>query len=111
MAEGATYDGFSLVIGGRICRTELHAALAGPNATAHLNGAQLLAGSQHGDFTSIVRHAEPHGTLARGYQVSQGREIGHDARLIVQIDGTGIWVGGRSHTVVDGTLDWEPQVV
>jgi len=62
VAEGAIYDGFSLVIGGRICRTELHAALAGPNATAHLNGAQLLAGTQHGDFTSIVRHAEPSGT-------------------------------------------------
>lgn len=69
------------------------------------------SGAANGLIAAYIAHAEPHGTLARGYQVSQGREIGHDARLIVQIDGTGIWVGGRSHTVVDGTLDWEPQVV
>jgi Fe-S cluster assembly protein SufD len=62
VAENAVYDGFTLNIGGRVTRTELHARLAGPHATAHLNGAQLLAGTQHADFTSVVRHAEPHGT-------------------------------------------------
>lgn len=67
------------------------------------------SGAANGLIAAYIAHAEPHGTLARGYQVSQGREIGHDARLIVQIDGTSIWVGGHSHTVVDGTLDWNPQ--
>jgi Fe-S cluster assembly protein SufD len=62
VAENAVYDGFTLNIGGHVTRTELHARLAGPHATAHLNGAQLLAGTQHADFTSVVRHAEPHGT-------------------------------------------------
>ncbi|HEX7369677.1 MAG TPA: PhzF family phenazine biosynthesis protein, partial [Rhodanobacteraceae bacterium] len=38
--------------------------------------------------------------------VSQGREVGHDAELIVRIDGDDVWVGGRTHTVVRGTLDW-----
>ncbi|HTM27958.1 MAG TPA: PhzF family phenazine biosynthesis protein, partial [Rhodanobacter sp.] len=37
---------------------------------------------------------------------SQGREIGHDARLTVRIEDAAIWVGGRSRTVIDGTLDW-----
>ena len=67
------------------------------------------SGAANGLIAAYIAHAEPHGTLAHGYHVSQGREIGHDARLIVQIDGTSIWVGGRSHTVVDGTLDWNPQ--
>ncbi|SHM32624.1 PhzF family phenazine biosynthesis protein [Rhodanobacter sp. OK091] len=67
------------------------------------------SGAANGLIAAYIVHAEPHGTLARGYQVSQGREIGHDARLIVRIDDTSIWVGGRSHTVVDGTLEWDPQ--
>ncbi|MES2311493.1 MAG: PhzF family phenazine biosynthesis protein [Pseudomonadota bacterium] len=66
------------------------------------------SGAANGLIAAYIVHAEPHGALARGYQVSQGREIGHDARLIVRIDGTSIWVGGRSHAVIDGTLEWDP---
>lgn len=68
------------------------------------------SGAANGLIAAYIVHAEPHGTLARGYQVSQGREIGHDARLIVHMDGTSIWVGGHSHTVIDGRLDWDPRV-
>jgi hypothetical protein len=32
--------------------------------------------------------------------------VGHDARLVARIDGTATWIGGRSHTVVDGDLNW-----
>lgn len=66
------------------------------------------SGAANGLIAAYILHAEPHGPLARGYRVSQGREIGHDAQLIVHIDGNAIWVGGRSHTVVDGSLDWTP---
>lgn len=66
------------------------------------------SGAANGLIAAYIAHAEPQGTLARGYHVSQGREIGHDARLVVQIDGNITWVGGRSHTVVDGSLDWLP---
>jgi Fe-S cluster assembly protein SufD len=62
VAAGGTYDSFTLNVGGRISRTEFHAGLNGPGAHAHLNGAQLLTGSQHADFTSVVRHAAPKGT-------------------------------------------------
>ena len=65
------------------------------------------SGAANGLIAAYIAHAEPHGALARGYEVSQGREIGHDARLVVRIDGKTIWVGGRSHTVIDGTLDWK----
>jgi Fe-S cluster assembly protein SufD len=62
VAAGGTYDSFTLNIGGRITRTEIHALLNGPGAVAHLNGAQLLTGSQHADFTTVVRHVAPKGT-------------------------------------------------
>jgi Fe-S cluster assembly protein SufD len=60
IAEAGTYDSFLLTTGARISRTEFHARLAGPNAAVHLNGAQLLHGAQHADFTSVVRHDAPH---------------------------------------------------
>ncbi len=62
IAANGTYDSFTLNLGGRLARTEIHAELTGPGATAHLNAAQLLAGTQHADFTTVVRHAAPHGT-------------------------------------------------
>ncbi len=74
---GGTYDSFTLNIGGRITRTEIHAGLNGPGAMAHLNGAQLLTGSQHADFTSIVRHAAPKGTSRQTIKnVLSGRSRG-----------------------------------
>lgn len=66
------------------------------------------SGAANGLLAAYIAHAEPHGPLARGYEVSQGREIGHDARLVVRIDADAIWVGGHSRTVVDGTLHWSP---
>ena len=62
IAEHGTYDSFALNIGARVARTEVHARLAGPRSVTHLNGAQLLAGQQHADFTTVVRHDAPHGT-------------------------------------------------
>ena len=59
VAARGTYDSFSLALGGRLARVEVHATLMGEKAAAHLNAAQLLGGSQHSDFTTIVRHAAP----------------------------------------------------
>jgi Fe-S cluster assembly protein SufD len=56
---GATYDSFTLNLGARLSRTEVHATLDGAGAVAHLNAAQILAGSQHADFTSVVGHTAP----------------------------------------------------
>ena len=59
VAEGGTYDSFALTLGARLARMEVHARLAGPRAAAHLNAAQLLSGTQHADFTTVVRHDAP----------------------------------------------------
>jgi PhzF family phenazine biosynthesis protein len=68
------------------------------------------SGAANGLIAAYIAQAEPDGPLARGYEVSQGREIGHDARLIVRIDGGSIWVGGHSHTIISGSLDWQPEL-
>ncbi|MFM6989461.1 MAG: PhzF family phenazine biosynthesis protein [Arenimonas sp.] len=45
--------------------------------------------------------------LGRRYTVSQGREIGRDAVLSLEIDDAGeVWVGGDCRTVIRGELDW-----
>ena len=59
VSERGTYDAFVLTMGAKLARTEVHATLAGPHGAVHLNGAQLLTGSQHGDITTVVRHAAP----------------------------------------------------
>ena len=60
IADGGSYDSFLLTTGARVSRSEMYARLAGPDAAVHLNGAQLLHGVQHADFTSVVRHDAPH---------------------------------------------------
>jgi Fe-S cluster assembly protein SufD len=59
VAEGGTYDNFTLNAGARLTRNEIHIALNGPGAMAHMNGAQLLAGGQHADTTTYLDHAAP----------------------------------------------------
>jgi PhzF family phenazine biosynthesis protein len=42
-----------------------------------------------------------------GYLVSQGREVGHDALLRMQVDpDNAVWSGGQVCTVVRGEIDW-----
>jgi Fe-S cluster assembly protein SufD len=62
VADRGTYDSFVLNLGARLARTEIHARLGGPGGTAHLNGAQLLRGVQHADFTTVVAHDAPNCT-------------------------------------------------
>ena len=41
------------------------------------------------------------------YVVSQGREVGFDARLQLRVDAAGdVWSGGQVRTVVTGAIDW-----
>lgn len=59
VAAGGTYDTFVLTLGARLARTEVHVRLMGAKAEAHLNGAQMLGGSQHADITTVVTHVAP----------------------------------------------------
>lgn len=64
------------------------------------------SGAANGLIAAYIGADEPHGALGRGYRVSQGREIGRDARILIRIDGASVWVGGQTQTVIDGHADW-----
>ena len=59
IAARGTYDSFALTLGARLARLEVHARLTGAGGAVHLNAAQLLDGSQHADFTTVVSHDAP----------------------------------------------------
>lgn len=67
------------------------------------------SGAANGLLAAYLAQAEPGGVLAHGYVVSQGREMGYDARLLVSVESDAIWVGGSCRTVIDGRLDWAPE--
>jgi len=64
------------------------------------------SGAANGLIAAWIAQAEPHGLLARGYRVSQGREMGHDAAILIRIEQDQIWVGGSTHTIVSGNVRW-----
>ncbi len=65
------------------------------------------SGAANGLIAKWIALREPLEELARGYRVSQGREIGRDASILIRIDANAaVWVGGQTHTIVDGTADW-----
>jgi len=65
------------------------------------------SGAANGLIAAWIAESEPAGALAHGYTVSQGREIGHDAEILVRIDSDGpVWVGGQTQTVLSGELRW-----
>lgn len=66
-----------------------------------------VTGSANACIASLLHARGELGSLGRAYAVSQGREVGRDGRIDVRIDDDGeVWIGGRSRTVIVGTLDW-----
>lgn len=67
------------------------------------------SGAANGLIAAWIALREPHGALAHGYRVSQGREIGRDASITIRIDAgepRNVWVGGQTHTVITGQTGW-----
>ncbi|MEP6938168.1 MAG: PhzF family phenazine biosynthesis protein [Rudaea sp.] len=64
------------------------------------------SGAANGLIAAYIAQRDGAGSLAGGYRVSQGREIGHDATIDIRIEPDGaVWVGGRSWTIIDGVLE------
>jgi Fe-S cluster assembly protein SufD len=77
VAAGGTYDNFTLNAGARLVRNEIHVALNGPGAAAHMNGAQLVGDGQHADTTTFLDHAAPDCPSRQTYKtVLAGRSRG-----------------------------------
>ena len=65
------------------------------------------SGAANGLIADFIVKKAPSDPLAKGYNVSQGREMGHDAHLAIHIDDEKtVWVGGRCNTVIDGEIQW-----
>ncbi len=60
MERDAYLNSFSLNLGGKLTRHDIHAVLNGENIDCSLNGVNLLKGSQHGDTTIVMEHTAPH---------------------------------------------------
>lgn len=58
-AARGVYDCFSLALGAKLGRTEIHARLGGEQAAVHLNAAQIMGGTQISDFTTAISHDAP----------------------------------------------------
>ena len=58
-ARDSVYNGFSLNIGGKLTRHDIHAEIQGENAEVSFNGVNLLNGDQHGDTTILIEHQAP----------------------------------------------------
>jgi Fe-S cluster assembly protein SufD len=50
----------SITLGAALTRCDLGAVLDGPGALLYLNGLLVLNGQQHGDYHTVIDHAQPH---------------------------------------------------
>ena len=86
VARDATYESFSLSIGGRLSRNEVSVRLEGEDGHAAVNGAYLMRGNEHCDNTTQIDHLVPHTTSREVFKgvlddeskaVFQGRIVVH----------------------------------
>lgn len=86
LADNATYDMFTLTLGGSLTRNDGRIVLDGEECDLRYSGAYLVAGSQHVDNSSVIEHVKPNcrsrevfkGVLdGSGRGVFQGKIIVH----------------------------------
>ena len=94
VAAKGTYDNFTLNAGAKLARNEIHVALNGPKAEAHMNGVQMIGDGQHADTTTDLDHAAPDCSSRQTYKtVLAGRSRGvfqgkiHVHRIAQKTDG------------------------
>jgi Fe-S cluster assembly protein SufD len=80
LGRDARYENFTLSLGGRLARTDIHVKLDGEGAACGLYGATLLRGEQEGTIATVVDHAAPHGTM-REYFKSVADDRAHGVFL------------------------------
>ncbi|MBN7137523.1 phenazine biosynthesis protein PhzF family [Lysobacter enzymogenes] len=65
------------------------------------------SGAANATLAAWLKHNDALPGREGRYTVSQGREVGFDARLQLRVDGDGeVWSGGRVSNVVRGHIDW-----
>jgi len=101
-------DGVEISRGGLSRRTVVASLLrAAAFAPAFGISEDPASGAANATIAAWLRHAGALHTVGDEYSVSQGREIGRDARIELRVRPNGaIWVGGETQTVVRGTIAW-----
>jgi len=66
-----------------------------------------VTGSANAAIAAWLHAGDRLGGIGTSYVASQGRELGRDGRVRVEIDADGeVWIGGAVQAVVRGTFDW-----
>ncbi|KAB8198416.1 PhzF family phenazine biosynthesis isomerase [Lysobacter maris] len=74
-------------------------------ATARFEDA--ASGAANATLAAWLAHNDALPGAGGRYLVSQGREVGYDARLQLRVDDDGeVWSGGRICNVLSGSIDW-----
>lgn len=65
------------------------------------------SGAANAAIAAFLDESGALGELGDRFRVSQGREMGRDAELLLRVDGERqVWVGGRCRTLTDGRFSW-----
>lgn len=66
-----------------------------------------VTGSANASIAALLHHAGALPGAEGRYIASQGRELGRDGRVEVQVDSENeVWIGGRVQAVIRGSVDW-----
>ena len=65
------------------------------------------SGAANAAVAAFLEERDALASLGDRFRVSQGREMGRDAELVLRIDAERhVWVGGRCRVLVEGSFDW-----
>jgi PhzF family phenazine biosynthesis protein len=69
-----------------------------------------VTGSANAAIAAYLHQCGALAPIGNPYTASQGRELGRDGLVQVRVDDEGeVWIGGKTQTVINGTMDWESQ--
>lgn len=88
LQRDARYRALAFTSGAALSRHGIAVDLLGENAEVTLNGSYLLRGRQHGDTTSVIRHAVPHTTAQQTYKgaLNDRARAVFQGRIVVEQD-------------------------
>ena len=67
-----------------------------------------VTGSANAAIAAYLHQCGALAPIGNPYTASQGRELGRDGLVQVRVDDEGeVWIGGKTQTVINGTMDWE----
>ncbi len=66
-----------------------------------------VTGSANAAIAAYLHQCDALSTIGNPYTASQGRELGRDGLVQMQVDAEGeVWIGGKTQTIITGNMDW-----